>query len=225
MSRTFLKIAAAATLMGAAASANAGFYYSDASGAADASLSQTAINGPGAGYNNFKSVLSYYGVNNFFLGTSLAVDGPGTLTFTLNGKEAAFNNQFNFGGNQLFTTNGLPYSAWNEWAVSGNNAVNAGVLNFSFCVIAGGTGCVTNAGNQSSYLGTLQSIGIKIVDSETAWLLWDDGGAGPDDNHDDMVIGVKYTSVPEPATSLLFAVGLLGVGLTMRKRVQRGHAS
>lgn len=72
MSRTFLKIAVAATLLGAAASANAGFYYSDASGAADASLSQTAVNGPGAGYNNFRSVLAYYGVNNFFLGTSLA---------------------------------------------------------------------------------------------------------------------------------------------------------
>lgn len=218
MSRTFLKIAVAATLLGAGATANAGFYYSDASGAADASLSQTAINGPGAGYNNFKRALSWYGVNDFYLGTSLAVDGPGTLTFTLNGKEAGFTNQFNFGGNQLFTTNGLTNSTWNNWRVSGNNTVNAGVLNFSFCVIAGGAGCETNAGNQSSYLGTVQSIGINIVDSETAWLLWDDGGAGPDDNHDDMVIGVKYTAVPEPATTLLFAMGLLGTALATRRR-------
>lgn len=221
MSRSYLKIAAIAALLGTASTANAGFYYSDASGGVDGALSQTAVNGPGAGYNNFRSVLAYYGVNNFFLGTSLAVDGPGTLTFTLNGKEAAFNNQFNFGGNQLFTTNGLPYSAWNEWAVSDGHSVNSGVLDFSFCVIAGGTGCVTNVGNQGSYLGTLQSIGIKIVDSETAWLLWDDGGAGPDDNHDDMVIGVKYTSVPEPATSLLFGLGILGTALTMRRRKMR----
>ena len=140
------------------------------------------------------------------------------------GKEAGYSNQFNYADSSLFTTAGLSDSIWKNWGTSSAFSVDAGLLNFSYCVIAGGSGCVTNTGNQASSFGSLQSIGINITDANTAWLLWDDSGAGPDDNHDDMIVKVKYTSAPEPATNLLLGIGVLGMVLSMRKRVLKTHA-
>ncbi len=46
----------------------------------------------------------------------------------------------------------------------------------------------------------------------------DDGGAGPDYDYNDMVFGVSANPVPEPATMLLFGVGLAGAGYLRRRR-------
>lgn len=46
-----------------------------------------------------------------------------------------------------------------------------------------------------------------------AILFLDDTGpyAGDDDNHDDLLIGIRVTAVPEPTTLLLMSMGLLGL--------------
>lgn len=44
----------------------------------------------------------------------------------------------------------------------------------------------------------------------------DDSGAGPDYDHNDMIIGVS--AIPEPATFILLSIGLAGVGLYRRRR-------
>jgi hypothetical protein len=55
----------------------------------------------------------------------------------------------------------------------------------------------------------------------SAWLFWDDPGAGPDDNHDDMIIRAVFTpatSVPEPGALALFGLGLLESGSRAGRR-------
>ena len=124
-------------------------------GQPDGSVTSFDINGPGTGFNNFGPSLATAGVLNANLGTSLAVSGPGTVTFSLWGKEAGYTNQFNYSGSQLFTTAGVSNSVWSNWNSSGAFSVNAGVLDFSYCVIAGGSGCVSNLTNQNSSLGSI----------------------------------------------------------------------
>ena len=81
---------------------------------------------------------------------------------------------------------------------------------------------VTNAQNDGLGLNYRQSIAYS-VSGNTAWLFWDDSGAGPDDNHDDMIIKAVFTpkAVPEPATLGLFGLGLLGVWAGSRRRLRK----
>lgn len=55
---------------------------------------------------------------------------------------------------------------------------------------------------------------------DTVVLAFDDDGAGPDDNHDDLIIVARISSViPEPATWGLMILGFAGLATASRRRV------
>jgi len=176
--------------------------------------------------NEFKSILAGYGVTEYTLGAKLGVNEIGSVTYYYYGKEAGYQN--------VFTTGPLSYSTGFSptWQNNFGHPVTIGtvdnlwgILDFRFCSYSApgvGQGCVTNTQNDALGLNYRQSIAYS-VSGNTAWLFWDDSGAGPDDNHDDMIIKAVFTpkAVPEPATLGLFGLGLLGVWAGSRRRLRK----
>jgi hypothetical protein len=182
------------------------------------------VYGPGT-----TSVDGYYG------GTLALLGSNADIKIEFFGAEASRTNEFWFEGIKRFTTSGVAGS----WDTTGAGSVTVtnvavGVLDFLFDysrdvpppttpdqVVNGSNPDGSGPGSPANFFVTF---GDSAATSGQVVDLWfDDGGAGPDDNHDDMAIRLSITDgtfsvVPVPASVPLLLTALGGLGYMARRK-------
>ena len=157
----------------------------------------------------------FYGIaDGYDIGGNLFATSLVDLTFTYLGHEAGYNNEFNAYGQNLNNKSNSVGDSFTE------SNVTAGLLDFDFYAnnITSGISNGENEGFMSSQsFATILDFTFNGVFYD-AILLFDDSGAGPDDNHDDHIIGIQAAAVPEPSILALFGLGLFGLGFAHRRK-------
>lgn len=219
-----IKLAAAAVLALSSISASAGLIS-----VVDSGSSAYAPNIAAYANNNFTTP-GYVTPSSYTIAGSLKANAKLAVTYYFLGQESSWVNTFSVPGD---AEAGL--SKTNKGTITTYVEKDA-LFDFLFtsivpptAILPGHNLSVTNA--QGSTLGTnnrVYSFAVALnayfsgqgpnakaahAGNYDAILFLDDTGpnAGDDDNHDDLLIGVRVTDVPEPTTLLLMSMGLLGL--------------
>lgn len=199
------------------------------------------------GNNAFFGTADGLGVNPdlvYTVGGQLSLLKDANLTYTYLGKEAGYWNTFTADGQSIVTRdadgkdNAFGLSEASANIVLAN--VMAGLLDFSFSTNGSWTSIIPKAPdagtvvNGSNFDNTdINGRSFAILLGQTykgvfydALLMFDDAGPGKfidgvptvdDDNHDDMLVGLRVVAVPAPAAILLMGLGMIGLGASRRR--------
>lgn len=158
-------------------------------------------------FGDASTYASDFDLTTMWRGASLLLSQPASVTYTLVGFEAGYNNAFVSGFEQLSNKVGNVSQLGSNLSFS---SIASGPLDFGF--LTNGLGALW--GNGSSKIGLMLS-----ADRQSALLLFNDAFA--DNDFDDMVIRVSISAVPEPETLAMLLSGLGVVMVAVRRRARR----
>ena len=148
---------------------------------------------------------------------NLVLSEAGEITYTYVGSEAQFMNRiFQVGAlNYVTPSTGPEFVPGASDSARGPFATAAGFVPFTFQSPLGSVANGMNNGDNEPNFGVM-------IDANGlgATLFFNDSGAGPDRDFDDMIVraAVRGVVVPEPSTYALMAVGLGIMGFIGRRR-------
>lgn len=169
--------------------------------------------------NDFKGDLFSLGLDDYTdVGSVVSLSGAGKLKFEFLAREASFNNSFKTSF-LSFTSGGPSFIGWSAEVPVGTQSYGAGQITDWKFVRPDSTAYGVGSQQFGIFLPKGYASNVGTYSSRVIYIGFDDTGAGPDDNHDDLILRVSV--VPEPATWAMLITGFGFVGLALRRRTAR----